>query len=81
MATATIKKIKLVPPPTEVTLTLSLLEAQVLKAVVGRVSGGFDDTYRKESSQIYNALDKIGIDSDKQYNSFQGILKALPLKD
>jgi hypothetical protein len=61
---ATAKRIKsdpLPPPPDKIQLTLSLPEANTLKALTGSVIGGMD-TPRKHTDAIYDALHQAGVD-------------------
>lgn len=48
------------PPPTEVVLTLSLVEAQFVRDVLSLV-GGSTDTRRKHADSIIAALDRAGM--------------------
>lgn len=45
----------------KVTLTLSEEEAQVLMTLTGMCTGDFDESPRKHSDNVYDALQKAGI--------------------
>jgi hypothetical protein len=57
MATATVKRPTPIPPPPEIVLTLSLEEAAVLKAVVGKVAGR--SALRDYTNLIWSALCEV----------------------
>jgi hypothetical protein len=73
---------ELVPPkPREpvVHLTLSRLQAEVLKSICNKVAGDNRDTYRGEVARIGCALSAVDIKGDSPNNRmFSGILTGQP---
>lgn len=64
MASATRTPIP-VPPPTEVVLTLSEDEAQVLRDVCGRIGGDPRASRRRLIDGIHDALESVGFKHSK----------------
>lgn len=59
MATAVINKAPpVIQPPTTVTLTLSMDEAEVLKFIIGKVRGPAESP-RSLATSIYHSLDQV----------------------
>jgi len=59
------------PVPTTVVLTLTLEEAEVVKAVIGAATG--HGQFVDVSSRVYDALDKAGVDKDDSVYFSSGV--------
>ena len=52
----------------KITLTLTELEAQVLKVILLRTGGTASASYERESLDIFNALDSAGVEDNEYVN-------------